>query len=102
MGQDLESQTRRAYDIVAASYARMLPDTSYEAPLDLAMIDHFVAQLPTDASVLDAGCGAGRMLAHLAALSPSLRLEGVDLSPAMVAEARTTHPGLKIAVGELG
>lgn len=101
MDQDLVSQTRRTYDIVAANYARMLPDTSHEAPLDLAMIDHFVSQLATDASVLDAGCGAGRMLAHLSALNPSLRLKGVDLSPAMVAEARTAHPGLQITVGEL-
>lgn len=101
MGQDLKSQTRRTYDTVAASYARMVPDTLYEAPLDLAMIDYFVAQLSTNASILDAGCGAGRMLAHLTALSPSLRLQGVDLSPAMVAQARTTHPGLKIVVGEL-
>lgn len=92
MGQDLKSQTRRTYDTVAASYARMLPDTSYEAPLDLAMIDYFAAQLSTNASVLDAGCGAGRMLAHLTALSPSLRLQDTRSTCALSStELRTSR-----------
>lgn len=86
--QDLLSRTRDASDVVAANYARMLPDASYEAPLDLAMFDHFLAQLADKARVLDAGCGAGRMLTHVAILKPSLCLEEVDLSPAVVAEAR--------------
>ncbi|MEA5455763.1 methyltransferase domain-containing protein [Sinomonas sp. JGH33] len=101
MSEDLLSMTRNAYDVVAQSYARLLPDASYEAPLDAAMIEHFATQLAPGARVLDAGCGAGRMLAHLASLDPSLSLSGLDLSPAMVAEARTANPGIEIAVGEL-
>lgn len=95
------AQTRIAYDTVALSYARALPDVSYEDPLDLAMIDHFVAALPPGARVLDAGCGAGRMLPHLADRRPDLVLSGVDLSPEMVAAARATSPGLPVVVAEL-
>ncbi|AMM22402.1 hypothetical protein AX769_12425 [Frondihabitans sp. PAMC 28766] len=88
------AQTRAAYDTVAASYAQLLPDVAFEAPLDLAMIADFVEELPRGAQVLDAGCGAGRMLTLLADLEPSLVLTGADLSPGMVAQARSSHPGV--------
>jgi hypothetical protein len=35
---DVLARTRALYDTVAASYARALPDTSFEADVDLAMI----------------------------------------------------------------
>lgn len=93
--------TRRFYDTVAAAYAAVLPDTRAEAPLDLGMIAQFVADLPNgDGPIVDAGCGTGRLLAHLAALGVS-PLMGVDLSPAMVAHARTAHPEIPIEVAEL-
>ena len=38
MSDALRDQTRLAYDTVAASYAQILPDTSYESPLDLAAL----------------------------------------------------------------
>lgn len=99
--QDWTEHTRRTYDTVAASYARLVPDTSYEAPGDLAMIEHFVAELPGSASVLDAGCGTGRMIAHIRSLTPDLVVHGVDLSTAMVAEARASHPDAVIDVADL-
>jgi SAM-dependent methyltransferase len=52
-----------------------------------------------DARVLDAGCGTGRMSAYLAARG--CLVEGVDLSPGMVAMARRDHPGLPFEVGSL-
>ena len=91
MSDALRDQTRLAYDTVAASYAQILPDTSYESPLDLAMIDHFVRQLG-GRHVLDAGCGAGRMMTYLASGCESLTLAGVDLSPSMVERARAGRP----------
>ena len=93
--------TRRFYDTVAAAYAAVLPDTRAEAPLDLGMIAQFVADLPdSEGLIVDAGCGTGRLLTHLAALGVS-PLTGVDLSPAMVAHARTAHPEIPIEVAEL-
>lgn len=93
--------TRRFYDTVAESYAQALPDTRAEAPLDLGVIAQFVDELPDgDGVVLDAGCGTGRMLRHLAALGVS-PLAGVDLSPGMVAQARAAHPGMPVDVAGL-
>lgn len=91
-----ESRVRDTYDAVADLYADFYPSTDPEEPEELAAIDRFVARLPTSPLVLDAGCGAGRMLPHLAARG--VRVEGVDLSPEMVRRARADHPGFPVEV----
>jgi SAM-dependent methyltransferase len=101
---DLRRQTRDGYDVVASDYARLLPDTRYEAAPDLAMVDHFVTGLvatSATARVLDAGCGTGRMMGRLQALGPSLEVVGADLSSAMVSQARAAHPARQIDVADL-
>ena len=91
---------RHAYDTVAEEYAARLPDTRAEAALDLAMVDALAAAAgPAEARVLDAGCGAGRMSRYLA--DRGCAVEGVDLSPGMVAMARRDHPDLCFVVGAL-
>ena len=92
---------RHAYDTVAEDYATHIPDTRTEAPLDLAMVDAFIAFVGTGdgAPVLDAGCGAGRMSRYLA--DRSLSVQGVDLSPGMVSMARRDHPDLGFSVASL-
>ena len=92
---------RAAYDTVAQAYAARLPDTRAETAADLAMVHAFAAAVSQDdhPRVLDAGCGAGRMSAYLAARG--CQVEGVDLSPGMVAMARRDHPELRFEVGPL-
>lgn len=96
-------QVRAAYDTIADDYAQKLPDTRAEDPLDLAMIDAFLARVRdesfTDAEVLDAGCGAGRMARHLT--DRGGRVVGVDLSPGMVTAGRRAHPDLDLRVASL-
>lgn len=93
------ASVREAYDSVAGDYAAYFPDTRAETSLDLAMVDAFVAAVGDGASVLDAGCGAGRMSRYLA--DRGLRPRGLDLSPGMVAMARRDHPGLDFGVASL-
>lgn len=92
---------RHAYDTVAEDYATHLPDTRAEAPLDLAMVDAFAEAVRSGghARVLDAGCGAGRMSRYLA--ERGCLVEGVDLSPGMIAMARRDHGDLTFSVGSL-
>jgi ubiquinone/menaquinone biosynthesis C-methylase UbiE len=92
---------QRAYDTVAEDYAAYLPDTRWEASLDLAMVDAFATAVTAgnDAQVLDAGCGTGRMSQYLTERGCSV--VGVDLSPGMVAMARRNHPDLVFTVGSL-
>lgn len=92
---------RRAYDTVAQTYATHIPDTRAESPLELSVVDAFVAAVTAeeDALVLDAGCGAGRMSRHLA--DRGCPVQGVDLSPGMVDMARRDHPDLEFSVASL-
>lgn len=90
---------RRFYDEVTDTYAEHLPGTEAELPLDLAMIRHLLDLVPEGGRVLDAGCGAGRLLPLLA--SRGARVEGIDISADMVRRARQDHPGHPIAVAEL-
>jgi SAM-dependent methyltransferase len=49
--------------------------------------------------VLDAGCGTGRVGGFLAGAGHEV--VGVDLDPALIAEAKTQHPGATWLVGDL-
>jgi len=91
---------RQAYDLAAANYAEVLPDTRYESEVDLALIRLFV-ELVGDGRVLDAGCGTGRITAYLRSLHPSLGIAGVDLSPEMLREARLAVPDVEFVEGDL-
>lgn len=93
------SRTKAAYDVVADLYADTFTATEPEQPVELAMIDHFVSLLNEPRRVLDAGCGAGRMLPYLA--GRGCQPLGVDLSPEMIRRARLDHPGFETAVGSL-
>lgn len=92
---------RDAYDTVAEDYATHIPDTRVEAPLDLAMVDAFIAAVGGEdgATVLDAGCGAGRMSRYVA--DRGVAVQGIDLSPGMVAMARRDQPDLTFSVASL-
>lgn len=92
---------QRAYDTVAEDYAASFPDARAEAPLDRGMIDAFAEAVTSadDPRTLDAGCGAGRMSRYLA--DRGCRVEGIDLSPNMIARARRDHPDLPFTVGSL-
>ena len=86
---------------MAAEYARLLPDLRAETDLDRAMLAAF-AELVSAADlgpVADVGCGAGRMTAHLESLG--LNAFGIDLSPAMVEQARQAYPHLRFEVGSI-
>ncbi|WP_369054328.1 class I SAM-dependent DNA methyltransferase [Kineococcus terrestris] len=95
---------RHAYDTVASDYATHLPDVRAESSLELAVLDAFAEAVTAGVAagagpVLDAGCGTGRITRYLA--ERGCAVEGVDLSPGMVAEARRHHPGHRFTVGTL-
>jgi SAM-dependent methyltransferase len=57
------------------------------------------AMLARGSTVLDAGCGAGRIGAVLAAAGHDV--VGVDLDPVLIDAARAEHPGSRWLVGDL-
>ncbi|MCP2297082.1 Methyltransferase domain-containing protein [Nocardia amikacinitolerans] len=66
--------------------------------------DEVAASTGTGEAVLDVGTGPGLLLAHLARRRPDLLLHGVDLSPHMIAHARTNLAGheVELSVGDVG
>ena len=98
---DRLDRVRSTYDTVAESYARLLPDASFEAPTDRGMIEAFVTYVTdgTRGPVVDAGCGTGRMTRLLA--SQGAAVSGIDVSAGMIDVARRTYPGLSFEVAEL-
>lgn len=96
--------TRAAYDTVAADYAKLLADALDTNPFDRAVLalyaDLVRGAAPGDATrVVEIGCGPGRITAHLAGLG--LDMLGIDLSPAMIEQARQRHPDLEFRVGQM-
>ena len=57
------------------------------------------AMVPRRARILDAGCGTGRVGAHLAAAGHEV--VGVDIDPVLISAAREDHPGPRWIVGDL-
>jgi len=95
-----EGHVRAVYDAVADDYADHFRTTEPEQPIELAMVAHFASLLPQpDPDVLDAGCGAGRMLPVLA--DAGCRAVGVDLSVGMVRRAQRDHPGFGTRVASI-
>jgi ubiquinone/menaquinone biosynthesis C-methylase UbiE len=89
---------RTAYDAVAFEYDKELSGELDGKPLDRALLTAFVELVATGA-IADVGCGPGHVSRHLAALHSDV--VGVDLSPAMIAIARSHAPQLRFSVGSM-
>ncbi len=95
-----EGSVKAVYDKVADDYADHFRSTEPEEQIELAMTTHFVSLLPeASRDVLDAGCGAGRMLPFLA--DAGCHPSGVDLSEGMIRRAKRDHPEFDTRVGSV-
>jgi SAM-dependent methyltransferase len=110
---------RVSYDAVAGSYAEAMSDELRHKPLDRALLTVFAEQVggagqggagQGDAGqgragrggagrIWDVGCGPGHVTAFLTGLG--LNAAGLDLSDAMIAQARKRHPGLEFSTGSM-
>lgn len=88
----------RRYTERAAEYAAQLGTMASVHPADEHLVTAWAAG--HDGPVLDAGCGPGHWTAHLAAAGRDV--VGVDAVSAFVDHARSTYPGLRFEVGNLG
>lgn len=91
---------RHLFDQFSADYdARMLGQLGYAAPRILAELADLVMGSRQNLRILDLGCGTG--LAGLAFKSRAARLDGIDLSPAMIEKARGRGLYDSLAVADL-
>jgi len=89
---------RHLFDQFSADYdSRMLGPLSYRAPQILRKLANLTMPGRTKLTILDLGCGTG--LSGAAFKDLALRLDGIDLSPAMIekAQARGIYDVLSVA-----
>jgi SAM-dependent methyltransferase len=93
-----EDGVRRTYDLIAHDYDREIGDELDHKPLDRALLAALV-ELVGSGRLADVGCGPGHVTRYLATLHDDV--VGIDLSPEMVAIARSRAPGLSFEVGTM-
>lgn len=98
---DFVQITRASYDAVAVEYAEYVRDELRTNPWERAVLGVFAELVLADGAgpVADVGCGTGRVTAHLRGLG--LDVFGIDLSPGMLAVARSAHPDVRFEVGSM-
>jgi predicted TPR repeat methyltransferase len=91
---------RHLFDQFSADYdARMRGTLAYAAPEILGALAETVMPGARDLRVLDLGCGTG--LAGEVFRARAIRLDGIDLSPAMIAKARAKRIYDALKVGDI-
>ena len=92
---------RTTYDLVAERYSNELADEMLARPVERGLLLAF-AELAASCGagpVGDIGCGPGHIAQHLAGLG--LDMVGIDISPAMIAVARSRFPAGQFWIGSM-
>jgi SAM-dependent methyltransferase len=98
MPSDPRAESLRAgYSTVARAYREHLIDELAGKPLDRAFLDAFAERCR--GPIVDVGCGPGHVARYLA--DRGARVEGVDLSPEMIAEATASHPAIAFRTADM-
>jgi ubiquinone/menaquinone biosynthesis C-methylase UbiE len=95
-------KVRTSYDIVAEKYASELADPMLARPLEKGMLLAF-AELVREVGegpVGDVGCGPGHIAQYLTA-AYGLRVIGIDVSAAMIEQARKRFPAGDFRIGSM-
>jgi ubiquinone/menaquinone biosynthesis C-methylase UbiE len=85
MPQNLLNQKQKLFDLWAPSYDWLLPSVFYQA-IHQRLLEY--VQLSETPTVLDLGCGTGRLLRRLATQFSTLQGTGLDLSAEMLHQAQ--------------
>jgi SAM-dependent methyltransferase len=93
------SDTQQSYDKVAREYAEKFKDEMDFKPFDRQCLDRLARSVGDLGPVCDLGCGPGQIARYLQ--RQGVAALGVDLSPAMVAEARRLNPELPFHQGDM-
>ena len=87
-GHDVERFNRWARD-----YDRHWMQRVVFEPIQRTVLKLASEQVPDPASILDVGCGTGRLLGIAQSRFPRAKLDGVDAAIEMVRQAQASHPG---------
>ncbi|HET6177916.1 MAG TPA: methyltransferase domain-containing protein [Candidatus Sulfotelmatobacter sp.] len=99
MVDELISDVRSCYDLVADEYARRIYDELQHKPLDRQMLDRFAKSVGNAGLVCDLGCGPGQVARYMH--EQGLQVCGVDLSQGMIERARQLNPGIEFSTDDM-
>jgi SAM-dependent methyltransferase len=88
-----------SYDLVADEYARRIFDELQHKPLDRELLDRFAASVRDVGPACDMGCGPGHVARYL--FEQGVPICGIDLSTAMVEQARRLTPTVEFRQGDM-
>jgi SAM-dependent methyltransferase len=99
MTEDRLDRVRRSYDTLAPEYARRIADELGHKPLDRELLDRFARLTAGRGPVCDLGCGPGHVARYLR--DRNVEVFGLDLSPAMLEQARRLNPDIAFHEGNM-
>jgi SAM-dependent methyltransferase len=95
----MNGELQRSYDRVAEDYAAQFRDEMDAKPFDRKMLDWLVEKVGGLGVVCDMGCGPGQVARYLHGRGAEVC--GIDLSPAMVEQARRLNPAIPFRQGDM-
>jgi len=96
---DITKTIREDYDRLAEQYALHIADELQHKPLDRELLDRLAARVRGHGEVCDMGCGPGHVARYLH--DAGVAVFGLDLSPAMLEQARKLNPGICFREGNM-
>ena len=99
MDTDKHNDYQTSYDRVVDEYVRRIFDELQHKPLDRQLLDRFAASVRDVGPACDIGCGPGHVARYLH--EHGVEVCGVDLSPAMVEQARRLTPDVAFRQGDM-
>ena len=90
---------QHSYERVADEYVQRILDELQHKPLDRHILEQFAVRVHGLGPVCDLGCGPGHVARYL--YERGVPVQGIDLSPAMIAYARQLYPGITFSQGNM-
>ena len=90
---------KAGYDKVAAHYVERIFNELDHKPLDRLLLDRFAESIGSSGRTCDVGCGPGHVTNYLR--KRGVNVFGIDLSSAMVDQARQLCPGIEFKTGNM-
>jgi ubiquinone/menaquinone biosynthesis C-methylase UbiE len=95
-GVDQRTRDDRHFDRWARRYDRSWMQPVLFGPVQRSVVAALAPRLSPSATVLDIGCGTGRLLDRIGTVLPASHLVGLDRSTGMVTAAQHLRPQLRI------
>jgi SAM-dependent methyltransferase len=90
---------RQSYDQIADEYARRIFHELEGKPFDREILNRFARAVGGRGKICDMGCGPGHVTGYMESIGANVF--GLDISPAMVEQARRLNPGIQFDIGNM-